>query len=99
MADTHNSRRHILLGGQANFRDLGGYESGDGCSLKWGEVYRSGRLVQLTDEDVVRLEQLGIRTVVNLLTEDDREAYGRDRLPASSTSLYLQFWYKPSSLS
>ena len=58
--------------GQSNFRDLGGYRNGDGRSLKWGRVYRSGRLVKLTDRDLERLEQLGIRTVVNLLTEDDR---------------------------
>ena len=27
---------------------------------------------------------MGIRTVVNLLTEDDKEVYGRDRLPKRS---------------
>lgn len=84
-----NHKRHIDLAGQANFRDLGGYQTIDGRSLKWGQVYRSGRLVKLTDEDLVRLEQLGIRTVVNLLTEDDREAYGRDRLPAGAQLVSL----------
>lgn len=74
-------KRHISLIGQSNFRDLGGYETVDGRSLKWGEVFRSGRLAKLTDEDIVRLEQLGIRTVVTLLTDDDKEVYGRDRLP------------------
>lgn len=81
--------RHIPLTGQANFRDLGGYQTTDGHTLKWGQVYRSGRLVNLTDEDVVLLEKLGIQTVVNLLTEDDREAYGRDRLPAGAHELSL----------
>ena len=27
MADTHLSRRHILLDGQAHFRDLGGHKT------------------------------------------------------------------------
>ncbi|UCC55009.1 MAG: tyrosine-protein phosphatase, partial [Anaerolineaceae bacterium] len=45
-----NRKRHIDLVGQANFRDLGGYQTIDGRSLKWGQVYRSGRLVKLTDE-------------------------------------------------
>jgi protein-tyrosine phosphatase len=89
MADRHDSRRHILLTGQANFRDLGGYETGDGRSLKWGEVYRSGRLVRLTDNDLERLEQLRIRTVVNLLTADDQKAYGRDCLPSGAQEIPL----------
>lgn len=38
-------------------------------------------MTKLSDEDVALLEELGIRTVVNLLTEDDVEAYGRDRVP------------------
>ena len=56
----------------------------DGRIVKWGQVYRSGRLVKLSDNEVARLDQLGIRTVVNLLTESDREAYGGDRLPAGA---------------
>ena len=76
--------RHIQLQGQSNFRDLGGYQTHDGRSVKWGEVYRSGRLPKLTDKDVDRLEGLGIQTVVSLLTADDVEAYGHDRLPAGA---------------
>ena len=49
--------------------------------MQWGQVYRSSRLVKLTDEDLARREQLGIHTVVNLLTEDDLEVYGLDRVP------------------
>ena len=83
MADENEARsRHIPLQGQSNFRDLGGYETRDGRTVKWNAVYRSGRFPKLTDEDVDRLAGLGIRTVVNLLTPDDIEAYGQDRLPA-----------------
>ena len=82
------SEQHIPLDGQANFRDLGGYETADSRSVKWGEVYRSGRLSQLSDEDVARLGELGIRTVVNLLTEDDIAVYGRDRLPAGVRDIF-----------
>ena len=79
--------RHIPLQGQVNFRDLGGYQTADGRRVKWGEVYRSGRLPKITDQDVSRLESLGIRTVVNLLTPDDLEVYGRDRLPEGAREL------------
>jgi protein-tyrosine phosphatase len=81
--------RHIPLGGQANFRDLGGYQTIDGRSVKWRQVYRSGRLANLTDMDVTLLEDLGIRIVVNLLTADDIEIYGRDRLPAGARAISL----------
>jgi protein-tyrosine phosphatase len=90
MTDRNRSRsRHIPLQGQSNFRDLGGYKIGDGRTVKWGQVYRSGRFPKLTDEDVDRLAELGIRTVVNLLTPDDIEAYGQDRLPAGVRQVAL----------
>ena len=81
--------RHIDLEGQPNFRDLGGYETVDGRTVKWGQVYRSGELPRLTDADVARLEKLGIRTVVNFLTEEEIEVRGPDRLPAGVTEIGL----------
>jgi protein-tyrosine phosphatase len=48
-----------------------------------------GRLPKLTDADVDRLESLGIQTVVSLLTVDDIEAYGRNRLPAGVREVSL----------
>ena len=74
--------RHIQLAGQSNFRDLGGYKSGDGRSLKWGQVYRSGELGVLTDEDVATLEEIALRTVVNFLLPEEIDRHGSDRLPA-----------------
>jgi protein-tyrosine phosphatase len=76
-----SNERHIKLEGQSNFRDLGGYESVDGRTVKWGEVYRSGELPNLTEEDVAELEDLGIRTVVNFLLPEEIGMNGRDRLP------------------
>jgi len=73
--------RHIPLQGQANFRDLGGYVTESGQVVRWGQVYRSGRLPQLSDPDVSRLDSLGIRTVVNFLTPEEVEVEGHDRLP------------------
>jgi protein-tyrosine phosphatase len=81
--------RHIPLKGQSNFRDLGGFMITDGRTTRWGEVYRSGRLSKITDEDVAQLENLGIRTVVSLLTEDDVEEYGQDRLPGGARAVSL----------
>ena len=41
--------RQIPLSRQANFRDLGGYESSDGRTVRWGVVFRSGELSQLDE--------------------------------------------------
>lgn len=73
---------HVRLDGQPNFRDLGGYGTTDGKMVKPGLVYRSGELPRLTDEDVAKLEQLGIKTVVNFLTDKETNARGKDRLPS-----------------
>jgi protein-tyrosine phosphatase len=81
--------RHIPFDGQPNFRDLGGYETVDGRTVRYGQVYRSGTLAALSDADVSLLGELHVRTVVNLLTDDDREKYGEDRLPEGVGSVLL----------
>jgi protein-tyrosine phosphatase len=75
------TERQVQLDGQPNFRDLGGYETADGQRVKWGQVYRSGELSRLTDADVERLHQDGIRTVINFLTPAETASRGDDRLP------------------
>ena len=57
------AERQLPLEGSPNFRDLGGYETFDGRRLKWGRLYRSGRLSRLTDTDLHRLERLGLTLV------------------------------------
>ena len=81
--------RHIVLDGQPNFRDLGGYQTSDGRTIRWGEVYRSGELPRLTDADVAKLEELGIRTVVNFLTELEIQSRGPDRVPQGTLEMAL----------
>lgn len=56
-----------------NFRDLGGYLTEDGRSLKWGKLYRSDKLSRLTDDDQRFLERLGIRKVVDFRSDEERE--------------------------
>ncbi len=81
VAEAPTPDRHVVLDGQPNFRDVGGYETADGRSVKWGQVYRSGELPRLSDEDVAKLEALEIRSVVNFLLPEEIEMNGRDRLP------------------
>src|SRR4051794_20133279 len=57
-----------------NFRDLGGIATRDGRVLRHGLVYRSGVLDTLDDADVSRLSELGVRTVIDLRSDDEVEA-------------------------
>ena len=82
-----DGRCHVLLQGQPNFRDVGGYKTNDGKTVKRGLVFRSGELPRLTDKDVTKLERLGIKTVVNFLTEAETKSRGKDRLPVGVREL------------
>ena len=56
-----------------NMRDIGGYKTTDAQkSTDWGKVYRSGKLYPLSNKDSIRLNSLGIRTIINLCNEDDK---------------------------
>ena len=44
--------RRIDLEGVSNFRDLGGYETADGKTVKWRTFFRSDTLAALTDADI-----------------------------------------------
>jgi protein-tyrosine phosphatase len=78
--ETNDHERHIKLEGQPNFRDLGGYKTTDGHTVKWGLIYRAGQLSKLTASDLSKLKELGIRTVVDLRGPAEVER-GKDLLP------------------
>jgi len=79
-------KRHVPLSGQPNFRDLGGYAAGDGRKVKWGLVYRSGELSQLSNDDVRKLGGLGIKSVLDLRSPEEVSARGAGRLPPEAKS-------------
>lgn len=58
---TLTPNRLAPLQGASNFRDLGGYLTTDGRRVRRGQVFRSDHLAGLTEADVVRLQDLGVR--------------------------------------
>ena len=68
--------RLIALEGAVNFRDLGGYATGDGTRTRWRTLFRADGLGDLTADDLEVLRALGIRTVIDLRSGDELE---RDR--------------------
>ena len=64
-------QRLLPLQGGQNFRDLGGYRTASGRTVRWGMLYRSGSMHFLTPADYDYLGKLGIRTVCDF--RDTRE--------------------------
>ncbi|MBI4580290.1 MAG: tyrosine-protein phosphatase [Planctomycetes bacterium] len=57
--------RWIIVDGANNTRDIGGYATMDGRTVKWQTVYRSGELSDLTAAGCEAFRNLRIRRVVN----------------------------------
>ena len=82
------AERRLPLEGTANFRDLGGYETGAGRRVRWGKVFRSDHLSRLTDRDIAFLQRMKIRCVCDFRTS--AEAQKRpDRFPGDGPGAYL----------
>lgn len=82
------SERRIPLEGTVNFRDLGGYQTLDGRSVKWGLVFRSDSLASLTNRDQAFLRQMGIKLVCDFRTlAEANKAPGR--FPGDGPEKYL----------
>lgn len=81
--DSNPYSRCIANTGAPNLRDLGGYAARDGRTVKWGMMFRSDDLNDLTDDDVTVLEKLGVRTVVDFRTAHESESWP-DRLPTTA---------------
>ena len=67
-----------------SLRDIGGYLTRGGAHVRTGLVYRSTALARLEGADAVAFAALGIRTVYDLRTADER-ASAPDRLPPGTT--------------
>ncbi|TXS95411.1 tyrosine-protein phosphatase [Parahaliea maris] len=68
--------RNVLpLEGGSNFRDLGGYVTEDGKTVRKGLLYRSGVMTNLTDKDEDYLSGIGFEAVVDLRSAEERELY------------------------
>lgn len=72
--------RILDVDGAHNLRELGGYETADGRRVKWGVLYRSDNLGELTSKGKAALSALGLKAVTDLRSDPER-ADAPDRLP------------------
>lgn len=86
-------KRLITLEGGINFRDLGGYTTKDGRSVKWRKLFRSGAHNLLTQNDAKLLQNLGIETIADFRSIDEQRKAPTDigLFGADVTHLYWDY--------
>jgi protein-tyrosine phosphatase len=81
--------RVIDLQGCLNFRDLGGYPTSDGRTVRWRQVFRSDALHHLAQADVRRLRDvLGLGVVIDLRSTAELASEGRGVLGAEPIAFH-----------
>ena len=64
--------RLLPMDGSHNTRELGGYKTTDGKSVKWGMLFRSDKLSDISETDQQYLQNLGIKKIVDFRSEDEK---------------------------
>ncbi|MFD6352361.1 tyrosine-protein phosphatase [Nocardia tengchongensis] len=73
----------IRLAGATNFRDIGGYRTSDGHTVRTGVAFRSNGLDGLTDADLAKLTAAGVTLDVDLRNGSERSS-APDRVPTGA---------------
>lgn len=68
------STRLVNLDGTDNFRDCGGYETIEGRRVKWGLLYRSDQLSNISERDITFLKNMGLKTIVDYRSKSEASA-------------------------
>jgi protein-tyrosine phosphatase len=60
------------MDGSHNTRELGGYKTTDGKTIKWGKLFRSDKLSDISKTDQAYLQNLGIKKIVDFRSEQEK---------------------------
>ncbi|TVR22807.1 MAG: tyrosine-protein phosphatase [Anaerolineaceae bacterium] len=73
--DAHDGGERFLdVAHVVNFRDIGGYRTADGRTVRRGRVYRSGKLDVMNADGRATLGTMGVKLVCDLRSEKESEA-------------------------
>lgn len=64
--------RLVAIEGARNLRDIGGYPTADGRSVRWRKVFRGGHPAAIRPDQHQQFRQLGLATILDLRTNDER---------------------------
>lgn len=78
-----NDKYYKIIGSRAiemdsiqNFRDMGGYRTANQKhTTQWGKVFRSGQLSTIIPTDSLRLDKLGIKTIIDLRSREEATSF------------------------
>lgn len=85
---TESARRILDLEAGINFRELGGYQTVNGQSVKYHKVLRSAGLGDLTNNDIKYLKDYGVKTDIDFRSKDEIEKKP-DRVPGGAKYVSL----------
>lgn len=91
------AERVVPLEHGSNFRDLGGYRGAGGQHVAWGRIFRSGAQPMLTDGDLRLLDGLGLKTIIDLRSLEERSV-APDQLDDRTGALFLSNDYSIKTL-
>lgn len=87
--------REIALTGGDNFRDVGGYRTGDGHEVRQGKLYRSASVGRYSAEDQMLIRKLSVGSIIDLRSTRERQA---DKAPWMQTA-GVGYWTRDYDLS
>ena len=80
--------RKLSMDGSYNTRELGGYKTTDGKSVKWGVLFRSDKLSDISLEDQKYLKNLGIQRIVDFRSKAEKTE-DPDKIPDGMTYIEM----------
>lgn len=72
-----------------NMRDLGGYQTRSGRTIKPGLIYRSGELTYATNNDLNMLNKRGLSQIIDFRYVEDAK-YAADKVPSGAVDTLVQ---------
>ncbi|HEY2813692.1 MAG TPA: tyrosine-protein phosphatase [Acidimicrobiales bacterium] len=84
--------RHVPFDAVFNFRDMGGYRTSDGRTVRWRTLFRADGVHRLTIDDIA---PLGVRTVLDLRTPlelDERGHFTHDSVGYHHLPILQSAW-------
>lgn len=88
-----SDERVLKLEGSSNFRDMGGYKTEDGKTVRRGLLFRSGAMTSLSQQDMATLNQMNFSSVVDLRSSDELELYPNRWVQANGNLDYINHDY------
>jgi protein-tyrosine phosphatase len=71
---TSENPQRVFIPGTLNLRDIGGYPTLDGRTIKQGQVYRSDQLTDLNRDGLKQMRSLGLKRVYDLRNDKEKQA-------------------------